>query len=281
MSDDKYNFPDEVFAIWTGGRIQNMVFTDVFDEKTPRQKYVKDTRQAAPVDVEELAQEIRRIDGENSLGAGALGRSTYSIHHSERPFKMTKLLTDDIVEISIDAEIGSDPAEDAYWRFDARKNGHCEWKGRPQSERDAFKAEFNNLFAAAKTLMRTPPKADDHIPEVTKMVDVGAVLLRLKKKLVKQQEKCAREEPGEDYQKARRKWGETYAQIEAFELLQSYGLLSGVPDGYVVLSEVPTDETIAAMKEGYNYDGLGNDDDDADINSMKNAYKAMIAAGRK
>lgn len=35
-----------------------------------------------------------------------------------------------------------DDAEVAYWRFDARVKGYSEWKGRPQSERDAFKAEY-------------------------------------------------------------------------------------------------------------------------------------------
>ncbi len=35
-----------------------------------------------------------------------------------------------------------DPAEVAFWNFDARKKGYSEWKGRPQSERDAFKAEY-------------------------------------------------------------------------------------------------------------------------------------------
>jgi hypothetical protein len=35
-----------------------------------------------------------------------------------------------------------DAAEVAYWRFDARVKGYSEWKGRPQSERDAFKAEY-------------------------------------------------------------------------------------------------------------------------------------------
>lgn len=33
-----------------------------------------------------------------------------------------------------------DPAEAAYWEMDARIKGYGEWKGRPQSERDAFKA---------------------------------------------------------------------------------------------------------------------------------------------
>lgn len=33
-------------------------------------------------------------------------------------------------------------AECAYWRFDARRKGHAEWKGHPMGERDAFKAEM-------------------------------------------------------------------------------------------------------------------------------------------
>lgn len=35
--------------------------------------------------------------------------------------------------------------EQAYWRFDARKKGYGLWQGRPQSERDAFKAEIRSL----------------------------------------------------------------------------------------------------------------------------------------
>jgi hypothetical protein len=40
-----------------------------------------------------------------------------------------------------------DPAELAYWRFDARVKGDAEWRGRPQSERDAFKAEYRIAMA--------------------------------------------------------------------------------------------------------------------------------------
>jgi hypothetical protein len=32
-----------------------------------------------------------------------------------------------------------DPLELAYWRMDAMRKGYGEWKGHPQSERDAFK----------------------------------------------------------------------------------------------------------------------------------------------
>lgn len=40
-----------------------------------------------------------------------------------------------------------EPAESAYWRFDARRKGLAEWKGMPMSERDAFKAEYRSLEA--------------------------------------------------------------------------------------------------------------------------------------
>lgn len=43
----------------------------------------------------------------------------------------------------------NDLAEAAYWNFDARKKGYAEWRGRNQSERDAFKAEFRIAIAAA------------------------------------------------------------------------------------------------------------------------------------
>jgi hypothetical protein len=35
-----------------------------------------------------------------------------------------------------------DPAESAYWRFDARRNGLGKWKDMPMSERDSFKLEW-------------------------------------------------------------------------------------------------------------------------------------------
>lgn len=31
--------------------------------------------------------------------------------------------------------------EKAFWQFDARCKGYAEWEGRPQTDRDAFKAE--------------------------------------------------------------------------------------------------------------------------------------------
>lgn len=40
-------------------------------------------------------------------------------------------------------------AEAAYWQFDARRMGYAEWKGAPQSERDAFKAEARKLARGA------------------------------------------------------------------------------------------------------------------------------------
>lgn len=41
-----------------------------------------------------------------------------------------------------------DPAEAAFWSFDARKKGYGRWKGAPQSERDAFKAEYRAAIVA-------------------------------------------------------------------------------------------------------------------------------------
>lgn len=46
----------------------------------------------------------------------------------------------------IDAR-SEDPAEAAFWEMDARIKGNGEWKGRPQSERDAFKAVARKLLA--------------------------------------------------------------------------------------------------------------------------------------
>lgn len=36
--------------------------------------------------------------------------------------------------------------EAAYWEFDARRKGDGEWNGRPQAERDAFKAACRFLM---------------------------------------------------------------------------------------------------------------------------------------
>jgi len=41
-----------------------------------------------------------------------------------------------------EAHVAKDRAEEAYWRFDARRKGLGPWKWMPQSERDAFKAEY-------------------------------------------------------------------------------------------------------------------------------------------
>lgn len=51
--------------------------------------------------------------------------------------------------------LNTDPGEIAYWNFDARKKGYAEWNGRPQSERDAFKAEYYraiNAYRAARDM---------------------------------------------------------------------------------------------------------------------------------
>lgn len=40
-----------------------------------------------------------------------------------------------------------DAIEAAYWDFDARHKGIAEWKGHPQSERDAFKQTLRGLIA--------------------------------------------------------------------------------------------------------------------------------------
>lgn len=42
--------------------------------------------------------------------------------------------------------------EEAYWDFDARRNGLGQWKGRSMSERDAFKTAFRGLMFKAGIL---------------------------------------------------------------------------------------------------------------------------------
>lgn len=50
-----------------------------------------------------------------------------------------------------------DPLEVAYWRFDARRKGDGQWKGAPQSERDAFKAEMRTLLSAQRAVRGPKP----------------------------------------------------------------------------------------------------------------------------
>ena len=40
--------------------------------------------------------------------------------------------------------------EAAFWEFDARRKGYSDWKGMPQSERDAFKAVARGLMRRSK-----------------------------------------------------------------------------------------------------------------------------------
>jgi len=48
----------------------------------------------------------------------------------------------------MESENEADIAEQMYWDFDARRKGDGPYKGRPQSERDAFKQVVNNLIAS-------------------------------------------------------------------------------------------------------------------------------------
>lgn len=48
----------------------------------------------------------------------------------------------DVLPEWVDDPKSDDPAEDAFWRFDARRKGYGDWKLRPQSERAAFKNEY-------------------------------------------------------------------------------------------------------------------------------------------
>lgn len=45
-----------------------------------------------------------------------------------------------------------DPAETAFWNFDAMKKGYAQWKGRPLSERDAFKLQYRAALNTAEGL---------------------------------------------------------------------------------------------------------------------------------
>lgn len=53
-------------------------------------------------------------------------------------------------------EITDGQAEHAYWQFDARRKGYAEWRGAPQSERDAFKAEYCSALAMCATNAAIP-----------------------------------------------------------------------------------------------------------------------------
>lgn len=47
--------------------------------------------------------------------------------------------------------------ERAYWEFDARRSGYGQWKGIPQSERDAFKQVVRNLLLSTTIRTVTAP----------------------------------------------------------------------------------------------------------------------------
>ena len=48
----------------------------------------------------------------------------------------------------------ADEAERLYWEFDARHKGYSEWKGQPQSERDAFKTIVRRLLREVEDTRR-------------------------------------------------------------------------------------------------------------------------------
>jgi hypothetical protein len=68
-----------------------------------------------------------------------------------------------------------DPAEGAFWRFDARRKGYNRWKGAPQSERDAFKAEYRAALAASQQTQDVPylPVGPTLTPNEQQAVECG------------------------------------------------------------------------------------------------------------
>jgi hypothetical protein len=48
---------------------------------------------------------------------------------------------------AVQERVKEEQIEAAFWEMDARVNGTGEWKGRPQSQRDAFKWAVRNLLA--------------------------------------------------------------------------------------------------------------------------------------
>lgn len=60
----------------------------------------------------------------------------------------------------VTASADDDPAEIAYWRFDARHKGYADWKQCPQSERDAFKAEWRMAYASGNEQPDVPANQD-------------------------------------------------------------------------------------------------------------------------
>ena len=75
--------------------------------------------------------------------------------------------------MSIPEDDFNDSLEAAYWQFDARVKGYGEWKGRPQSERDAFKATVRGISAI---LTRRTFKAP--MEEIARACDTAELLLR-------------------------------------------------------------------------------------------------------
>jgi hypothetical protein len=70
-------------------------------------------------------------------------------------------------------------AEAAYWQFDARRKGYAEWRGAPQSERDAFKAEARALarghfpVRADEVRPAAPQQPAPRVPQAEPVLTVG------------------------------------------------------------------------------------------------------------
>ena len=63
------------------------------------------------------------------------------------------------------AAISEDDLEAAYWNFDARKKGYGEFKGRPQSERDAYKWSLRGVQAARSPAPEVAPVPVEAMPD--------------------------------------------------------------------------------------------------------------------
>ena len=66
---------------------------------------------------------------------------------SKRATENVRLLN--AVEQVVDEQL----LERCYWTFDAMRKGYSDWKGRPQSERDAFKTTVRAMHVPIKLLM--------------------------------------------------------------------------------------------------------------------------------
>lgn len=114
-------------------------------------------RKVSVIPVAELAKSLKE-SGKTGTPEGATKTDTRAKKEPELEVDPTSSIVEALEKDAsafASKVTGEDPAEDAYWRFDARRAGTGPWKHRPQSERDAFKAEWGGAPAVDESAVKT------------------------------------------------------------------------------------------------------------------------------